>query len=69
MIVKIGKNEFKLIRKPEIFIDMEHGNILIVINLEDSEEKLYELKAHINRNKCSIELLQKNTNIRGVYYD
>ena len=67
MIVKIGKNEFKLIRKPEISFDMEHGNILIVINLKDSEEKLYELKAHIHRNKCSIELLQKNTNIKGCF--
>lgn len=61
MIVKIGKNEFKLIRKPEISIDMEHGNILIVINLEDSEEKIYELKTRISYNNqhCHIQLLRK----------
>lgn len=61
MIVKIGKNEFKLIRKPEISIDMERGNILIVINLEDSEEKIYELKTRISYNNqhCHIQLLRK----------
>lgn len=61
MIVKIGKNEFKLIRKPEISIDTEHGNISIVINLTDNEEKIYELKAHINYNNqhCHIQLLRK----------
>lgn len=61
MIVKIGKNEFKLIRKPEISIDMEHSNILIVINLEDSEEKIYELKTRISYNNqhCHIQLLRK----------
>jgi len=65
MTVKIGKNEFRLIRKPEISIDMEHGNILIVINLLDNEENIYELKIKYNNNKyCSVELLQKNTNIR-----
>lgn len=61
MTVKIGKNEFKLIRKPEISIDMEHGNIMIVINLEDSEEKIYELKTRISYNNqhCHIQLLRK----------
>lgn len=61
MIVKIGKNEFKLIRKPEISIDMEHGNILIVINLTDDEEKIYELKTRISYNNqhCHIQLLRK----------
>ena len=61
MTVKIGKNEFKLVRKPEISIDMEHGNILIVINLEDSEEKIYELKTRISYNNqhCHIQLLRK----------
>lgn len=61
MTVKIGKNEFKLIRKPEISIDIEHGNILIVINLVDSEEKLYELKTRISYNNqhCHIQLLRK----------
>jgi len=61
MIVKIGKNEFKLIRKPEISIDMEHGNIFIVVNLEDSEEKIYELKTRISYNNqhCHIQLLRK----------
>ena len=61
MTVKIGKNEFKLIRKPEISIDMEHGNILIVINLEDKEEKIYELKTRISYNNqhCHIQLLRK----------
>lgn len=61
MIVKIGKNEFKLIRKPEISIDMEHGNILIIINLTDNEEKIYELKTRISYNNqhCHIQLLRK----------
>lgn len=61
MIVKIGKNEFKLIRKPEISIDMEHGNIFIVVNLEDNEEKIYELKTRISYNNqhCHIQLLRK----------
>lgn len=61
MTVKIGKNEFKLVRKPEISIDMEHGNIFIVINLEDSEGKLYELKTRISYNNqhCHIQLLRK----------
>lgn len=69
MTVKIGKNVFKLIRKPEISIDMELGNILIVINLVDSEENIYELKINYTNKYCSVELLQKNTNIWGVYYD
>lgn len=62
MTVKIGKNVFKLIRKPEISIDMEHGNILIVINLVDcEEEKIYELKTRISYNNqhCHIQLLRK----------
>lgn len=68
MIVKIGKNEFKLIRKPEISIDMEHGNISVVINLVDNEENIYELKIKYNNKYGSIELLQKNTNIKeGVF--
>ena len=71
MVVKIGNNEFLLIRKPEISFDSEKGDISIIIKLEDAEEKLYELKIHINyKNKYSkAELLQKNINIRGVYYD
>ena len=61
MTVKIGKNEFKLVRKPDISIDMEHGNIFIVVNLEDNEEKIYELKTRISYNNqhCHIQLLRK----------
>lgn len=66
MVVKIGNNEFLLVRKPEISFDSENGNISIIIKLEDAEEKLYELHIKINyKNKyCNAQLLQKNINIK-----
>ena len=60
--VKLGNHELILKQKPEIYIDTEKGFMSIVINFEDKEGKLYDLKTRIDyKNKhCSVELLQKN---------
>ena len=66
MVVKIGKNEFLLVRKPEISMDSEKGDITIIVKLEDAEEKSFELRINVNfkYKYCYAQLLQKNTNIK-----
>ena len=61
MTVKLGNHELILKQKPEIYIDTEKGFMSIVINFEDKEGKLYDLKIRIDyKNKyCSVELFKK----------